>query len=206
MRVGGLASGDSTDSLKFTQTSRENVESFWLGNPLFVSSYRISRRLWDAIDGRFESASLEQISEIPEVQERWTEFTRALLTMSRGKTLEDLWAEAVDFETFHKIMGKLDGKSGINVGRLFDMVIGKLELEKGEMRLIGQSSQRIGSNQLDPESTQVDRQTLIVVHLKKGQLPPVRRDVNALADFVTGPSNLDWAEEFDEEFDEEEYE
>lgn len=199
---GDLPSGDSTDPLKFTPCSDEEVESFWLDNPLFISDYRVLRRLWDQhLDSRFDMASLENIQQIPEVQDIWTEFTRALLSKDPGTTLDDLWEVEVSFETFRNIMGRLAAKSGNNVGRMFDMVIGNLELEKGEMRLIGQSDQRIGSTQFKPVSTQVDRQTLIVVHLKKGKLPPAKRDVNAIADVTTGQSNLDWLDE-DEQDDE----
>ncbi len=191
--IGDLPSGDSTDSLKFTLCDSEKIESSWLDKPLFVSDFRRSQRLWDQYVGSQSNAtSLDQIQQIPEVQAVWPEFIRAMLAEYPGETLEEVWNK-VNFETFQKIMGRLASKSGINVGRLFDVVMQKMELEKGEMRLIGQSNQRIGSNQFQPVSTQVDRQTLIVVHLKKGKLPPAKRDVNSIADFSTvGQSNLDW--------------
>lgn len=204
-KIGNLPSGDSTGPLKFTICNREDVASCWLDNPLFVSDYRQSRRLWDQYVGSsVDSASLEQIQQIPEVQEIWTEFSRALLSQYPGKTLKDLW-DQVDFETFRTIIGRLAGKSGINIGRLFDMVIERMELEKGEMRLIGQSDQRLGSNRFQPESTQINRQTLIVVHLKNGKLPPAKRDVNAIADVLPGQSNLDWPDDdqLDEPIDDE---
>jgi hypothetical protein len=191
--IGDLASGNSTGPLNFTPSSREKIGSSWRDKPMFVSDYQLSRRLWDQhLNSQFDSVSLEQIQQIPEVRDVWTEFSRALLSENPGKTLDDLWEVEVSFEKFRSLMGRLAGKAGINVGRMFDMVIERLELEKGEMRLIGQSDQRIGSNQFQPESTQTDRQTLIVVHLRNGALPPARRDVNAIADVTTGQSNLDW--------------
>jgi hypothetical protein len=75
-----------------------------------------------------------------------------------------------------------------------------LTLSPGEYRLIGATDQRLGHTVFNPKSTQVDQQTLVVIHLKRPPLPSASPDLNAYEDFVSR-SNLDWERE-EKEFDE----
>ena len=61
--------------------------------------------------------------------------------------------------------------------------------------MLAVTDQPVGSNAFNPASTQTLEQTLVVVHLKRPDLEPARRDVNAVEDYSEGRSNLDWAEE-----------
>ncbi len=196
--IGLLKSGDRTDGLQFQPIPEAQIKMMWLRNPEFVSTTRMAEQIWEKEFGNLqETASIEKISLFSEVESQWTDFQKLLLRSERfaGMPMDALWAENLRFGEFNEIMRSLTGKTGINVGRMFDVVIDNLELELGEMRLIGHSDQSIGGTRFIPESTQTDRQTLIVVHLKKGKLPPAKRDVNALADFGAGRSNLDYPED-----------
>ena len=82
------------------------------------------------------------------------------------------------------------------IGRLFDVIANHLQLAPGGCRLLGTTSQRLGRTSFDPEATQTDQQTLVVVHLRQPELPVARRDVNARTDF-TVRSDLDWQSELD---------
>ena len=81
---------------------------------------------------------------------------------------------------------------------MFDAVADNLAIAPGEYRLIGSSNQRLGGTRFEPESTQVDQQTLIVVHLQHPNLPVAKRDLNSLEEFTSGRSNLDVDEELEE--------
>ena len=101
---------------------------------------------------------------------------------------------------FDQIFQAVNSTSDVTLGRVLDVVLNNLTLSPGEYRLIGATDQRLGHNVFDPESTQVDQQTLVVTHLKQPQLPLAEPDKNAYEDFASGRSNLD------QEWDEKEFE
>jgi hypothetical protein len=74
-------------------------------------------------------------------------------------------------------------------------VIQNLAIAPGEYRLIGSTAERLGKTAFEPESTQIDQQTLVVVHLKHAPLPLARRDLNSLEEFKTARSSIDWEDE-----------
>ena len=66
---------------------------------------------------------------------------------------------------------------------LFDCVVGELSLGVGEVRLIGQTKDKLGRTKFNPEATQVNRQTLVVIHLRSADINAARPDVNIYSDF-----------------------
>ena len=87
-------------------------------------------------------------------------------------------------------------RSGINLGDMFDAVADNLEFAPGEVRLIGAASGNVSETSFDPQSTQVTQETLVVVHLDKGELPPVRRDRNTMKDALEDSMNPEELDEF----------
>ncbi len=87
--------------------------------------------------------------------------------------------------------------TNIHVGRLLETVLKNLQIAPGECRMLATTKQRLGRTKFDPEATQTDQRTLVVVHLRRPPLPVAQRDVNAMTDF-TGKSDLDWQRSIDE--------
>ena len=190
-KVGLLKSGDRSKPLQFKSVTKTEVPDCWLDNPEFASSGRRAKQIWEQNLGESTKiATVETISEFPEVASQWAEFAGILRARRSGQSIENLVEQTLHLDEFDEIMRQLSGHTGINVGRMFDVIVDNLELEPGEMRLIGHTDKSIGATRFVPESTQTEQQTLIVVHLKKGKLPPALPDVNAMADFA-GPANLD---------------
>ena len=87
--------------------------------------------------------------------------------------------------------------TNIHVGRLLETILKNLQIAPGECRMLATTEQRLGRTKFEPEATQTDQRTLVVVHLKRPPLPIAQRDVNTMTDF-TGKSDLDWQRSIDE--------
>ena len=182
-KIGLIASKSKTDALQFGETAKAKLADKWLGSSMFESQHRAAKKIWvDKVGAITDRTTVSQLSEIQELQEDWSTLQRLLLNRRQNTNLDLLWDEEIDFEEFETILSQVSRTGTINVGRMFDMIVDNLELELGEMRLIAQTNQKLGDAEFVPASTQTDRQTLIVVHLKKGELPLARRDSNSIAD------------------------
>jgi hypothetical protein len=188
--IGDLPSGEVSKDLVFESMTPTDLAESWHRVPVFSNTARAARTLWDRFVGAdVKSAKLETISTIPDLQDDWDRFQRQLLLLAGTEATDtDRSYSRSDFElTFQSIRQE----SNVRIGRMFDAVMKSLALAPGESRLIASSDQRIGRNRFDPEATQTDCQTLVVVHLKMPPLPLARRDDNSMTDFMT-KSNLDW--------------
>jgi len=159
-----------------------------MGNTVFQSTDRAAKAIWeknmkpqsDAVK-EVKSASLEAIKAIPELQDKWPEYERLFL---RNPTETGMYSKAA----FEKIFRLVNSNSEVSIGRMFDKVLNNLQIAKGEYRLIGSTAEAIGKTTFDPASTQIDQQTLVVVHLAQGSLPTAKPDLNSLEEFFTRSS------------------
>lgn len=182
--VGELKAG-SDANCNFEPTSAAELSRPWRAIPVFHNTFGGATKIWadnvnqgkplNSRDPTF--ISLDQLSTFPELQSNWPDYRRIFL--QSPNRIEDRFS-AQDFNDAFQI---LNGVSVVTVGRLFDSVINSLTLAPGEYRLIGATQQRLGRTAFDPESTQIDRQTLVVVHLTRPQLPAAKPDLNAFEDF-----------------------
>lgn len=206
--LSSLAPGARTPPLQFEGASRNEIIEKWSQNSLYQSDSRDADKIWYAnVSPETTLVTLESIASFPELQDRWNEFSKAARQYLRRKpnsenlTSDELFYHEFSQKDFSNVFAQLNSNSGINLGRMFDAVVKNLQLEIGEMRLIGQTPQKIGATQFAPESTQTDRQTLLVVHLKKGDLPASKPDVNLVSDV----SGLDILDSFEGDIDVEDY-
>jgi len=154
----------------------------------------LSFNIWTKNVGDAKAATLDQIAAFPELQSNWENFERLLLRTDAAMP------EGYTRQQFDKIFQVVNSTSEVSLGRVLDNVIKHLALSPGEYRMIGSTSQRLGATKFDPESTQVDQKTLVVVHLQQPDLPLAKRDVNGYEDYASSRSNLDWERE-EEEFE-----
>jgi hypothetical protein len=85
-------------------------------------------------------------------------------------------------------------KSGeINLGRLADLALRRMQLGVGDVRLVGWTSEELAGIQFSPVAAQNDSRTLVVCHLRRGSLPAIERDANVRLDHysVSEPTDLD---------------
>ena len=180
---------DSNASLKFESKTKEELDDAWLGIPSFRNSGRTSSAIWTKNMIEAKSAMVSQIREFPELQTNWPAYQRLFL---RGNSDE---AQPITQSQFERIYQEVNSDSDVGIGRMFDKVIQNLAIAPGEYRLIGSTAERLGKTAFEPESTQIDQQTLVVVHLKHAPLPLARRDLNSLEEFKTARSSIDWEDE-----------
>ena len=88
----------------------------------------------------------------------------------------------------------------ISAYKLLKAVVKNLRLGKGEVRLLGYCNDQVGSNRFIPASTQIRQQTLVLAHLKPAKLPPARRDVNSILDFLSKRTIVDDGSSIDANF------
>ena len=193
--IGELAAGNESD-LSFSDTTLESLKQPWLKIPVFSNSKRAAENIWNTNVKDSKSASLEEISLFPELSDRWPDYKRMFLRSNDSNSNETEY-----FYTqpqFEQIYQSVNSNSEIGIGRMFDAVADNLTIAPGEYRLIGSSSQRLGKTKFDPDSTQVEQQTLVVVHLQHPKLPVAKPDLNSLEEFKSARSNLNVEEELKE--------
>ena len=86
------------------------------------------------------------------------------------------------------------------LGRLLDLCVEKLELGKGEIRLVGWTGQQVAQAVIKPAATQTDQKTLVLVHLQRPKLPKMQRESGVFFDY----SKFDFDDFFDEDKKQEE--
>ena len=191
--LGDLAAGDESE-LSFSDTSLEKLKQPWLKIPVFSNTKRAAAAIWkNNIED--DSAMLDEISSFPELADRWPEYRR-LFIKDNARNSEGL--EIYNQQEFERVFQSVNSSTEISVGRMFDAVIENLTIAPGEYRLIGSSSQRLGNTKFQPDSTQVEQQTLVVVHLQHPKLPLAKPDLNSLEEFTSARSNLNVEEELEE--------
>ena len=194
--IGELPAGGETE-LSFSDTTSEKLKQPWLKIPAFGNTKRRAATIWkNNIEGDKNSATLDEIRSFAELKERWSDYQRLFIKQDNDSdyTSRDTFTR----QEFERVFQSVNSNTEISVGRMFDAVADNLAIAPGEYRLIGSSNQRLGGTRFEPESTQVDQQTLIVVHLQHPNLPVAKRDLNSLEEFTSGRSNLDVDEELEE--------
>ena len=78
---------------------------------------------------------------------------------------------------------ELNPVRNVTLGRILNRIEKTLVLSPAQYRLYAATDQAIGNTNVVPNSTQVDRKTLVVAHLTRPSLATPTRDVNSPADF-----------------------
>lgn len=188
--IGELAADSSAD-LKFEACSRSELGAPWKGKLLFQNTTAAAKQIWAANFDQADSATLGDLKAIADLETDWSAYEQLLLQTSQDP--EYLFTR----NQFVNIFQLVNSTSEVNLGRMLSAVLENLSLGKGEYRLLGATSQRLGKTKFDPASTQVDQQTLVVAHLQMPKLPIAARDLNAFEDFKAR-SSLDWEKEIEE--------
>ena len=178
--LGKIAAGSSAPPLSFDDVAADSIQTPWLRSPDMFSGEAAGEQVW--INAGFADDQIVSISELAGVEslsERWLEYKSALRTRPSDNSQMEA---SIDKKRFTEVFSRLN-RTGINVSRLFDCVIDHLQLGPGEARLIAQTRQPLGRTKFEPAATQIDRQTLVVVHLRPANLPDAKPDANAFADF-----------------------
>ncbi len=204
--LGIVPAGTVSAPLEFAPVASAERGSLWREHDLYRSDRRIVQQIWNEMDGDDSNVDgTDPNSRAPYLE---------ILKIRSHKAIEPVWSlfktmairelpdldmnndeQSLTFDQFFNLYQKSNTREETNLGAMFDAVNDHLELEKGEMRMIGSTGKPLGETRYDPESTRVVQQTLVVVHLKKGELPAARRDQNTIADAKKRSRNLDDYEE-----------
>ena len=190
--IGDLAAGSDTD-LIFEDIERKNLGKKWGSIPGFRSTQRASEEIWKKYTDGAKQASLDVLKEIPELKSDWPNYENLFVSLNRDSETPDIVGPGL----FYKVYQRINSDSSVGLGRMLDTILNNLTLAKGEYRLVGGTDQRLGGSRFEPASTQTDRQTLVVVHLKHPELPTAKPDYNSFEDFKV-LSDLDRERELQE--------
>jgi hypothetical protein len=188
--IGDLPAGVSAD-LQFKEIAEADIAQAWSTSAIFDSGRPKAHELWQKYFAQNELATLAEIGQLPELLPDWDRLAQVFRSEADGNQ------GFVSRQSFVQAVSSISIEEGLQIGRLFE-VIQKLFLPRGEVRLIGSTDQRLGRTKFLPEATRNERQTLIVVHLRRPPLPPAKRDKNSPQDFMP-VSNLDWERENDDD-------
>ena len=189
--IGDLNSAGEADVI-FEPADNEQLNEKWARLPEFQSTQRNAESIWNTNITNGKQATMEMLAAIPELQEEWPRY-ESLFT----KVMMDRGTDMIEPGQFFNIYQLVNSSSQVTLGQMLDVVLNNLKLSEGEYRLIGSTEQRLGTSRFDPASTQTDRRTLVIVHLKHPKLPKAERDLNAYEDFKI-VSDLDRKREMEE--------
>ncbi|MEM9410360.1 MAG: hypothetical protein AAGA30_04560, partial [Planctomycetota bacterium] len=202
--IGDLESGSETEKLKWQ--SIDKVDDAW-EQSMVLRSENVAEELWSRLKPFYELSDqgpeTVQIgvmrSECPSLDEKWDRFTQQISRRYPPMSQQELEETMISYKLFREVILDMTQTTGVNVSGIFRQVTDNLELARGETRLMAITNQPIGRNEFRPESTQTQRQTLVVVHLARPDLPKAEMDIDSIEDY-TGKSDLDWQQQ-DEELD-----
>jgi hypothetical protein len=146
---------------------------------MMFNSRRDAAMLWkNSIGSNKVSTTLEELSEVPEIAENWDEYSNAIMMRMPTNAVDSI----VTKEAFLNAYEQMNPAPYVSLGKMFDCVFENLQMGHGDYRLFATTDEKLGKTKIYPDSTQSDRQTLIVAHLTHPQLPQVARDTNSVAD------------------------
>ena len=145
--------------------------------PLMTNARRTAEQLWDDKFKEAKSVPVEWLADLPELKDKWTQYANWF-----SLRLNDNSESEVARSVFVTAYEQFNPNSAVSLGRMFDCVFDNLKLDMNEYRMFASTDEKLGQTKIDPSSTQTDRQTLVVAHLTRPNLPKIRRDSNSASD------------------------
>ncbi len=198
--IGALPANTSSDVLNFKSLDASVYPTAALNewtsrNEMLLSADQRAASIWSRLaKGDVQEVEITRFREVPEIDRNWDAWMRLVSQRYRHIDPRDLEFLALKQDQFREIYEQFHSDPGINVSRLLQVVVRNLNLAPGEVRLIGATEQQLGNTRFEPESTQIEQQTLVLVHLQRPPPGPARPDVNRLADVSDATTSLDWEE------------
>lgn len=192
--IGDLSVGQVSD-LQWQPTSPDQLYQKWKSLTLFSSSDQVASEIWNEHFGQEQqSATIEELSAIDALSEKWSQLKPILQRTAFNNNITG----QITKQQFVNSFSLLPSQEDLQVGRLLD-ALKNLQLGLGEVRLIGVTGEKLGRTKMIPDSTRINQQAMVLVHLKRPPLPQAVPDVNTFTDF-TEKSDLDF-KRIDEELD-----
>lgn len=192
--IGDLPSGVTAD-LSFENTTVTDFPLRWQELESFGNNQRRANAIWTKHFQEMPFVPLDDLLAVGDVSP-----VRDQLETVLRRMLVNVEDESIQLAQFEAAISSIKFDDHVQIGRIFDAVTA-LTLSQGEVRLIGSTDQPLGQTKFDPKATRNDRQTLVVVHLRRPDLKPAERDKNSAQDFLP-VSNLDWNKEIESDEDE----
>lgn len=178
---------DPKTQLKIVFDDSNKILEQYRVNRLMFNARRTATQLWnDNLGEKADATTMESLAEWAMLKEKWDDFSNAILM--RKQPNEDV--SVVSKVVFLDVYEQTNPTPYVSLGKIFDCIFDNLKMNEGDMRLFGTTDQKIGQTKIYPDSTQTDRQTLVVAHLTYPRLPDVGRDTNSVAD-LKSISDLD---------------
>ena len=181
-QVGKLAMIESiapNSQVKITFGDPQQLISDYRRLPLMSNAKRDAQKLWADNFGSSPSVPVQSLAQLPELQEKWEQYSNLFL-LRLNQTNE----EEVAYDLFVSTYEQFNPSNSVSLGRMFDCVYYHLSLGANQYRMFATTDEKLGQTKIDPDSTQTDRQTLVVAHLSRPELPAVGRDANAADDLA----------------------
>lgn len=119
------------------------------------------------------------VDELPAGTTRQLKFVNA----PPGRTGPEEWSKS--YVMSGDAADRSDDKQTVRLYRLVSLATERLSLLEGDVRLVGWTDELIEGCDVVPRAPQATATTLVIAHLRRGQLPGPLTDVNVAADFMT---------------------
>lgn len=182
--IGDLNADASTD-LNFVEMDKDVLYSKWFENEQFRYSEDRVGQLWESVFPLRSSVSLNELLDVVDIEKE-----QLLQALERADSdgvfrSEPDNPDAISKATFDSVMQQMKGRSDeLNLGGMLYAIDQSLGLGRGDFRLIAFTENKLSNNQLSPKATQIQRMTMVLVHLRRGNLIPAKPDKNTWIDFV----------------------
>ncbi len=209
--LGEVKSGQQIDALPFKQNKREGLRGTWSQSRVMFSPVRCADQIIEIVKNNRETKlftseipyleitqAIEQDSKLNELMKNFAIATQRCSTL-RAAELRDLDNLVISRDQLIEICELANESDRFRLGRLLDLFVDKLEFQKGEMRLIAWTSQKVDQATIKPDATQTTQKTMIIVHLERPALSTPKRESRVFSDY----SKFDYDDYFkdDEEKD-----
>ncbi|MDB4533835.1 hypothetical protein N9242_03115 [Vicingaceae bacterium] len=179
--IGDLTAGSESSPLNLQATN--SAISTWEQSYRMTGSYRVSsyfdneiaRIKGNGVDSTVAEIRL-QLTRLG-VWDKLLEHAIDLKSRQIYLTDDEMSLTTSDLRTLKQTMMS---QQTLNLGPLTSAVVNDLKFGDNEIRLVGWTNEPVSTSVTKPAATQEQRMTLVVVHLKHGDLPKIESDENCL--------------------------
>lgn len=195
--LGKLFAGQ-TAKLNFSEVPPSEIYSRWYESDEFHVSLSSSQAIWDELYEGRTRISIRELNEFPDIDanamlDHLVELDPQILESPSNERVVSRNEFEIAFQKLNQ-----EPVDQLNLGGMLFAIDRSLDLSKGEYRLIGFTDEQLSLNELTPKATQIQRMTMVLVHLKRPLQTAPRPDFNSWLDFVV---DSDLKRESDKEFD-----